>query len=254
MASLRKDIKVIEGESSIVSVALSSDVAVTSGLDAHIRVYSINDGSIIKDITCDPIETWAISLNEKEKHLLATTGQSGNVDIWNLNEGTKEQSLETERNVFTMSVDFNDNILCCGSMNGSVIVFDTSTQKKLHQLNDHTKCVRSVNISKDRSFFVTSSDDTFTNIYDLETGKLKNTLKGHKSWVLSSAINPNGKYIATSSSDKTIKLWEISTGECLSTLNEHTDSVWRIAWNNSGSNLVSVGSDSKIIISNLFEK
>lgn len=79
---------------------------VVSSMDSCIRTYNMTDGSLLNTIQSDPLESWAIALNLTNKKVLATTGKSGNVNIWDIEEGTKLQSLETEKSIFTMSVDF----------------------------------------------------------------------------------------------------------------------------------------------------
>jgi WD repeat-containing protein 61 len=211
------------------------------------------------DINAGPVECWALAVHPLKQSVphVATTGQSGHVNIWNYVEGTKVQTLEAAAsNKFSMCVDYSHDgaLLASGSMNGSVSVFDVASQKRVHSLEAHSMCVRAVCFSPDGKYFVSGSDDTQIHIYDVERGSAVSVLSGHGSWILSLRVSPNGKYIASGSSDRKLKIWSIQTGECVATLSGHSDAVWGVAWNNIGDRLVSVGDDDNIIVYKSLEK
>lgn len=89
---------------SVVSVASTGTIAISSCLDSHLKAWDISSGELIRDIDCGPVETWAIASNPSNPHLVATTGQSGNVNIWDIKSGAKTLTLETPNAKFTMSV------------------------------------------------------------------------------------------------------------------------------------------------------
>lgn len=207
----------------------------------------------IKDISAGPVECWAVAAHPLSKSVphVATTGQSGHINVWNYSDGSKVQTLESAgSSKFSMCVDYSADggFLACGSMNGSVSVFDSATQKRVHSLEAHGMCVRTVCFSPDGRYFVTGSDDTQLHVYDAERGSAVSVLSGHGSWILSARVSPNGKYVASASSDRKVKVWAIQTGECIATLSGHTDAVWGLAWNNIGDHLVSVGDDDTIVV------
>jgi WD repeat-containing protein 61 len=89
---------------SVVSVASTGSVVLSSSLDSRIKAWDIATGEQTADIDCGPVETWSIAVNPTNPELIATTGQSGHVNIWNIKEGTKISTLETPNAKFTMSV------------------------------------------------------------------------------------------------------------------------------------------------------
>lgn len=235
--------------------------AISSTLDSHLRVWDLETGSAaaMHDISVGPVECWAVAVHPSPKTspYVATTGQSGHVNVWNYLDGTKVQTLEASAsNKFSMCVDYSldGSLLACGSMNGTVSLFDTASQKRVHSLEAHSMCVRSVSFSPDGKYFISSSDDTQIHVYDVERGTAVSVLSGHGSWVLSARVSPNGKYIASGSSDRKVKIWSMQTGECLGTLQQHSDAVWGVAWNNIGDRLVSVGDDDNIIVYKSLDK
>jgi len=89
---------------SIVSVASTGSLAVSSCLDSHIKAWDIATGELVRDIDCGPVDTWAIAVSPSDPNLVATTGQSGHANIWDIKSGAKTLTLETPNAKFTMSV------------------------------------------------------------------------------------------------------------------------------------------------------
>ena len=224
------------------------------------RVWDIESKSpsAVRDISVGPVECWGVAVHPNaDKPYVATSGQAGHVNVWNYADGTKVQTLEaSSANKFSMCVDYSatGDLIACGSMNGTVSVFDPTSQKRVHSIEAHSMCVRSISFSPDSKYFVTGSDDTQLHVYDVERGAVVTVLSGHTSWVMSARVSPNGKYVASGSSDRKVKVWSIQTGECVATLSGHTDAVWAVCFNNIGDRLCTAGDDDSVIVYKSLEK
>lgn len=121
--------------------------------------------------------------------------------------------------------------LACGSMDGTISVFDVARAKFLHHLDGHYMPVRSLVYSPDdpRVLFSTS-DDTHVHMYDAEGKSLMGAMSGHASWVLSVDASPDGLAVATGSSDKSVKLWDLRMRAAVQTMTNHTDQVWGVSF------------------------
>jgi len=103
-------------------------------MDSHIRVWDIEkdvpsqDGSgpavvtqPLREMDCGPVETWQIAVHPNaptsaaslpstpspnSTALVATTGQSGHVSIWNMEDAKKVMDLDTQTSKFSMSIDY----------------------------------------------------------------------------------------------------------------------------------------------------
>lgn len=121
--------------------------------------------------------------------------------------------------------------LACGSMDGTISVFDVARAKFLHQLEGHFMPVRSLAYSPmDPRLLFSASDDAHVHMYDGEGKTMLAAMSGHAGWVLSLDVSPDGQAIATGSSDGTVKLWDLNMRAAVQTMSNHKNQVWGVAF------------------------
>lgn len=169
-------------------------------------------------------------------------------------EGPKPSDKSNSKK-FVLSVAWSPDgrRLACGSMDGTISVFDVARAKFLHHLEGHSMPVRSLVYSpNDARVLFSASDDTHVHMYDAEGKSLVGAMSGHTSWVLSVDVSPDGAAIATGSSDRTVRLWDLSMRAAVQTMSNHTDQVWGVSFRpvggngNWGGRLASVSDDKSI--------
>lgn len=220
-------------------------MAVSTSMDSCIRFWNVEKGVCEKVIEAPPIEAWTICFSPDGRHV-ATGSQTGNVNIYGVESGVKEMSLDAQKKSFCMSVAYSGNgrFVACGLQDGSVTIFDVSTGSVYHHLDAHSLTVRSLSFSLDSSLLISSSDDKSIHVYDVKSGALSRVLSGHESSVFCVRVSPNGKHFASCSADRSVRIWELSTLECIHVFEgAHADIVWSLAYNHDGSCLASVSSD-----------
>lgn len=132
--------------------------------------------------------------------------------------------------------------LACGSMDGTISIFDVARAKFLHHLEGHFMPVRSLVYSPIESrLLFTGSDDMHVHMYDADGKSLVGAMSGHESWVLSVDVSPDGAALATGSSDRTVRLWDLSMRAAVQTMSNHTDQVWGVAFRPPGGSGVRTG-------------
>ncbi|WMV38326.1 hypothetical protein MTR67_031711 [Solanum verrucosum] len=179
--------------------------------------------------------------------LAAAGGGSSSVKLWDTTQwqlvatlsiprqGGSQPSEKSGSKKFVLSVAWNTDgrLLACGSVDGTISVFDVARAKFLHFLEGHCMPVRSLVFSPslhDSRILFSGSDDGHVHVYDAEGKTLLTSLSGHASWVLSVDVSPDGAAVATGSSDKTVKLWDLKMRAATQTLTNHTDQVWSVAF------------------------
>ncbi|KAK3004282.1 hypothetical protein RJ639_019665 [Escallonia herrerae] len=219
----------------VVSVAAhpSGKIAATASIDSFIRVF---DGTT----------------------LAVAGGGSASVKLWDTAEWQLVATLSIPRpeglkpsdksgsKKFVLSVAWSPDgrQLACGSMDGTISIFDVARAKFLHHLEGHCMPVRSLVYSPaplDSRVLISGSDDGHVHMYDAEGKTLFASMSGHASWVLSVDVSPDGAAIATGSSDKTVRLWDPKMRAAVQTLTNHTDQVWGVAFRPPGGTGVRAG-------------
>lgn len=168
-------------------------------------------------------------------------------------EGSKPSDKSSSKK-FLLSVAWSPDgkRLACGSVDGTISIFDVARAKFLHHLEGHFMPVRSLVYSPvEPRLLFSGSDDAHVHIYDSEGKTLVGAMSGHASGVMSVDVAPDGAAIATGSSDFTVRLWDLGMRAAVQTMSGHNDQVWVVAFRPSGgssrgSRLVSVSDDKSI--------
>lgn len=105
----------------------------------------------------------------------------------------------------------------CGSLDGSIRFFNTSTGLCSHSISKHSGAVLTVAFSPDGLFVASGGQDSALHIWNTHTYECIQTLgeKGHT--VLSIKITPDGRYVISASEDYTVRIWDLQTGNLLRT-------------------------------------
>lgn len=99
-----------------------------------------------------------------------------------------------QRDRFALSVAFSPDFtkLACGTMDGTVAVFDVVTQKLVSRLEGHYKAVRSLCFTPDSSMLLTACDDMHCNLYDVHHGSLIDSFSGTQICLCRRCLAPCG--------------------------------------------------------------
>ena len=102
-------------------------------------------------------------------------------------------------------------MLCRGSCDKTVKVWDAASGALLQTLEGHNGYVRSVCYSPCGRTLCSGSEDNAVKVWDAASGKLLQTLEGHAGYVTSVCYSPCGRTLCSGSNDKTVKVWDVAT-------------------------------------------
>ncbi|MBA0722756.1 hypothetical protein Golax_003406, partial [Gossypium laxum] len=249
----------------VVSVTAhpSGVIAASASLDSLVRVFDVDTNATIATLEAPPSEVWQMQFDPKGTTLAVAGGGSASIKLWDTAtwrlvstlsvprpEGPKPSDKSSSKK-FVLSVAWSPDgrRLACGSIDGTISIFDVPRAKFLHHLEGHYMPVRSLVFSPepDGRKLYSASDDGHVHVYDAEGKAIIGAMSGHSSWVLSVDVSPDGEAIATGSSDKTVRLWDFKMRAAIQTMSNHTDQVWAVAFRPGGGGRLASVSDDKSI-------
>lgn len=232
----------------VVSVAAhpSGRIAASVSIDSYIRVFDVATNNTIATLEAPPSEVWQLQFSPDGKTLAAAGGSSASVKVWDTaqwqliatlsiprSESSKPSDKGNKKFVLSVAWSADGRRMACGSMDGTISIFDVARAKFLYHLEGHCMPVRSLvysPVALDTRVLFSASDDGHVHMYDAEGKTLINSMSGHASWVLSVDVSPDGAALATGSSDKTVRLWDLKMRAATQILSNHTDQVWGVAF------------------------
>jgi len=171
----------------------------------------------------------AFSFNP-DGNMLATAGRNGIIELRN---GISVQSIDENKVTFeqksgarTLAFSPDSRTLVGGSNDGSIDVWDTSTQGHITTLKGHSSVVSSVGFSPDGATLISESEDGTIRLWDTHTGQSETIFTEHLARIRSIKFSPDGQILISrngprsdeqnesdrSSDSDTLHLWDVGTG------------------------------------------
>jgi len=131
--------------------------------------------------------------------------------------------------------------------NGSAVLFDVTTGKRLASVGEESDAVMAADLSPDERQVAIGGSGKVVKIFSTEDGKLLHTLVKHTDWVTAVAFSPNGKLLATGDRTGNIHLWDAASGGVVLPFSEHKKSVRGLSWRSDSGVVASCGDDGTIV-------
>ena len=110
-----------------------------------------------------------------------------------------------------LAVDLARDILLSGSADGTATVRELSSGRVVPLPGGHGNIVRSVSLSRDGRFALTTSSDGTAKVWETAGGRLVSLLTGHRDAVLDAAFSEDAARVVTGSRDRTARVWDSGT-------------------------------------------
>ncbi len=131
--------------------------------------------------------------------------------------------------------------------NGSVVLFDVKSGKRLAEIGNETDTVLAADLSPDERFVAIGGSGRVVKIFSTANGSLLHTLVKHTDWVTAMAYSPDGKLLASADRVGNIHLWDATSGGVVLPLSEHKGAVRALAWRSDSQILASCGEDGLVV-------
>jgi len=190
-----------------------------------------------------------------DSHRIATTGDDGFAQIWNVVDDRLERSIEgaLTGGQFDVSAAVRrlfgtltpDDKLVTLVFSGSGGKFDIATGERLGTFQ-HGGAVAGGEASPDGTLAVSCGLDGISKVVELATGKLLYELEGHTDVVWRCVFDPSSRRVLTSSHDGTAKVWELGRDDRgeprahLAATVSHGDLIWIGRFSPDGSRFVTI--------------
>ncbi|MEZ5324451.1 MAG: protein kinase [Verrucomicrobiales bacterium] len=191
---------------------------------------------------------WPLAFDHNDQTLL-TTDRFWELHEWDWRNGKRignvRLELPPEGNGPAVIINPDHRWLCGGTLQGLVVIWDTSTGKIVHRLEGHTQGVERIAFSQDGKWLVTSGDDRSVRLWDTAAWKAK-TLAQHGHIARGVAFSPNGKWLATACWDGVARVFDLPSGKLLHTLDHETTSLDGISFSPDSATLAIARSDRNV--------
>jgi WD40 repeat protein len=229
---------------------LANGYIVTCSSDKTVKIWdpSITPWRLIRNYTghTDSVQSFEVISTD----LIASGSKDGTIQIWSVNTGELQKTIQTLSTVSRLKLLSNGFYLAAILFQNILNIFDINTGGNVNFLTGHTGIVWDLELIGDTNLLASSSDDLAIRLWDLTTQTCRFILTGHTDAVYG-LKSISSEVLASGSLDNTIKLWNITNGTLIRTLTGHTSSIlWSIDMLNSVEILVTGSIDQNIIMWN----
>jgi WD40 repeat protein len=247
---------------SYMDLSPDNKLIATGGFDSKIRIYRVEDGSLLHTLSGHKGSVWTVAFSADGKRV-ASSGDDAVIRIWDVEKGVELQKLlGHKRIVWSVKFSADGNYLASSSFDFSFRIWDLSNGTVVWDNKEHRETVVDLAFSHNGSILVTTSDDKTIKSWDWKNKKLLKTMSVPEH-VQAVAFSPDDKWIITGGRDKPLigeflqvifgnseynkgvsaRLWNIETGELLQTFTSHSNDVQDVAYSHDGNHIATASAD-----------
>jgi len=229
-----------------ISISSDGQILASGSWDGTVKLWNINDGSLIFTLPSQPAEVLAMALSPDGQIIATSIGLENTIKLWDANNGNLLNTLTHTSYIRGLAFSPNGQILASGSNDHTIKLWNVSNGTYIRTLVGHSSGVDAVSFSQDGQYIASGSTDYTSKIWNVSSGSLITTLVGHSVWVNSVAFSPDGEMLVSGSYDDTAKLWDIASSNLLHTYTGHSGNVYGVAFSPDKFTIASCSGDGKI--------
>ncbi|KAI3905054.1 hypothetical protein MKX01_017300 [Papaver californicum] len=230
-------------------------LVVTGSKDNSVRLWE--NSSCIGIGTGHSGAVGAVAFSKKQKNFIVSGSCDRILKVWSLdglqdngngimNLRAKAVVAAHEKDINSLAVAPNDNLVCSGSQDRTACVWRLPDLVSVVVLKGHKRGIWCVEFSPVDQCVITGSGDKTIKIWAISDGACLKTFEGHTSSVLRVSFLTRGTQFVSSGADGLVKLWTVKTNECIATYDQHEDKVWALAVGKKTEMLATGGGDAVV--------
>ena len=140
--------------------------------------------------------------------LLASGGQDGLINIWDLATGKKvSQYAGHSRPVLNLQFSQDSKLLLSGSADFTIRIWEIQAALELRRYREHAAMVYSASFTSDPDIVVSASADKKLRFYKLSSGRLAGSIEADYQYLRSVVCDKNYPLLASAGGDGSIRVW-----------------------------------------------
>eukprot|EP00475_Leptophrys_vorax_P044333 TRINITY_DN884_c0_g1_i1.p1 TRINITY_DN884_c0_g1~~TRINITY_DN884_c0_g1_i1.p1 ORF type:complete len:418 (-),score=114.52 TRINITY_DN884_c0_g1_i1:77-1330(-) len=237
---------------SIVDIGFNFDgsLLATAGMDATVRIWSVNTGKLVKELSGPGAEIEWISWHPKGNVILAGSADT-TTWMWNALNGKCMQVFSGHiASVRCGKFDKEGKVAITASEDGTAFVWNPKTGESKQHLKGtqfHDGAPITV-LDVAYPLLATASEDGSVLISQIKTGKILGAVMKFEEGVEALAFSPDEKWLAAGDMSGRICVMDVASSKVRLSFAAHSDGITRLKWLPSGdfSTLVSVSMDMSV--------
>ncbi|KPK11168.1 MAG: hypothetical protein AMJ56_06610 [Anaerolineae bacterium SG8_19] len=200
----------------------------TGGRDGLARVWNVEDGTLLTEVTVDPGYKWTAWSTDGDQ--FATSKDDGGIQIWDVQTGEELLSFDEHSQPIRGIVWSPDGKrIASTSQAGEVMIWDPASGEIALDLlpEDFTLDMGIPAWSADGTRLAAYSSDGNIYIWDTATGELLQSMSGHAGFAYRLSWFPSGDRLLSADINNDIKVWDVESGsEVLSITIPDSNGAW----------------------------
>ncbi len=215
----------------------------------EIYFWDVNTGELEKTITgySDVVSSVTYSPGGRTLASLDNFVRIWDLDTQKLVKTLSPKTLSVKGSIRAIAYSPNGEILACGTMDKTIVLWDVHKWKKRGVLKGHTDGVSSITFSPDGQTLASGCWNGTIRLWNAHTGENLKTFDRHASSVRTVLFSPNGQILASIEEDETIRFRNVATGKLVNAIKMETDvDVCSIDFSPDGTTFVTADDRTKI--------
>jgi len=212
-----------------VDFSANGKILASSGEDATIRLWDIENGLLIKTLKDHKRTVWDVKFSP-DGSKMASASYDKTVKIWNVNNGVLIRTITGHSEaVVALAFSPDGQQLASTSDDKTCKLWNVNTGSLIRTFGEVPEHIQAVAFSPDNKRLLTSGRDkpmigeflqnflgdskynkgVSVRLWNLQTGELLQTFSSHANDANDVAYSPDGNCFASASADKTVQLWKL---------------------------------------------